>query len=326
MAAAQPPEQPSSSKPGEARVGTPLRAPQPPLWQSRFLVPEAAVPLFLDALEDGAISVGAFESDAGRALWQIELLHQAEPDREALAARLAPLAEQSGIGRIDLTVVPVASTDWLARTAESFPAQPIGRFWIHGSHVAGPPPAGLMPILLDAGQAFGSGEHATTEGCLLALDRLARTRRRHRVLDLGCGSGILAIAAAKLWPARVLAADNDPVAVGVARANAARNGVGHRVRALVSEGYANPRLHAAAPFDLITANILADPLCVLARATARHLAPGGVVVLSGLLDRQAARVIEAHRRAHLRLVDQLPVGIWTTLILTKRRRPAGSGA
>jgi ribosomal protein L11 methyltransferase len=289
-----------------------------PLWQSRFLVPEAAVPLFLDALGEGAISVGAFEQDALRALWQIELLHQTEPDRETLAARLAPLAEQSGIGRIDLTVVPVASTDWLARTAESFPARPIGRFWVHGSHVSGPAPTGTLPIQLDAGQAFGSGEHATTEGCLLALGRLAR-RRRRRVLDLGCGSGILAIAAAKLWPARVLAADNDPVAVAVARANAIRNRVGHRVRALVSEGYANRRLRAAGPFDLITANILADPLCALARGTARHLAPGGSVVLSGLLDRQAARVIDAHRRAHLRLVDTLPIGIWTTLILMRPR-------
>jgi ribosomal protein L11 methyltransferase len=294
------------------------RSPVPPLWQSRFLVPEAAVARFLDGLEDEALSVAAFEEPDG-ALWRVELLHQAEPDHEALAARLAPLAEQAGIARVDLTVVPVASTDWLAHTAESFPARPIGRFWIHGSHVSEPPPAGTLPIQLDAGLAFGSGEHATTEGCLLALQRLARRRRRRRGLDLGCGSGILAIAAAKLWPARVLAADNDPVAVGVARANAIRNGVGRRVRTLLSEGYANPRLRAAGPFDLITANILADPLCALARATARHLAPGGALVLSGLLDRQAARVIEAHRDVHLRLLDQIPIGIWTTLILTRRR-------
>jgi ribosomal protein L11 methyltransferase len=294
------------------------RPPAPPLWQSRFLVPEAAVARFLDALEDEALSVAAFEEPDG-VLWRVELLHQAEPDHEALAARLAPLAEQAGIARVDLTVVPVASTDWLAHTAESFPARPIGRFWIHGSHVSEPPPAGTLPIQLDAGLAFGSGEHATTEGCLLALERLARRRRRRRVLDLGCGSGTLAIAAAKLWPARVLAADNDPVAVGVARANAIRNGVGRRVRTLLSEGYANPRLRAAGPFDLITANILADPLCGLARATARHLAPGGALVLSGLLDRQAPRVIEAHRDVHLRLLDQIPIGIWTTLILTRRR-------
>ena len=295
------------------------RPPERPLWQSRFTVPEAAVPRFLETLEDGALSVGAFESDAERALWQVELLHQAEPDREALAARLAPLAAQCGVARIDLSVVPVAAVDWLAHTAESFPAQPIGRFWVHGSHVEGPPPQGLRPILLDAGQAFGSGEHATTQGCLLALERLARRRRCRRVLDLGCGSGILAIAAAKLWPARVLAADNDPVAVDVARANAARNGVAHRVRTMVSDGYANPRLRAAGPYDLITANILADPLCALARATARHVAPGGGVVLSGLLDRQAARVVEAHRRAHLRLVDHIQIDIWTTLILARTR-------
>jgi ribosomal protein L11 methyltransferase len=294
-------------------------APERPLWQSRFVVPEAAVPLFLETLEDDAISVGAFESDAARALWQIELLHQAEPDREALATRIAPLAERCGVARIDLSVVPVPTTDWLAHTAESFPAQPIGRFWLHGSHIEEPPPAGVLPILLDAGQAFGSGEHATTQGCLLALERLAGRRRPRRILDLGCGSGILAIAAAKLWPARVLAADNDPVAVAVARANAARNGAAHRIRTLVSEGYANPRLRAAGPFDLITANILADPLCALARATARYLAPGGSVVLSGLLDRQAGRVIEAHRQAHLRLIDQIPVDIWTTLILSRRR-------
>jgi ribosomal protein L11 methyltransferase len=159
----------------------------------------------------------------------------------------------------------------------------------------------------------------------MALERLAGRRRFRRILDLGCGSGILAIAAARLWPARVIAADNDPVAVAVARANARTNGVGHRVRALASEGYRNPRLRAAAPFDLIVANILADPLCALARASARHLAPGGTLVLSGLLDRQALRVLDAHRRHQLALQARIDVTIWTTLVL--RRRPVrGAGA
>ena len=298
--------------------------PQAPLWQSRFLVPAAAVPLFLDALEQDATSVAAFEDGAGAAgeghapPWRVELLHQSEPDHAALAARLAPLAAQAGIGRIDLSIAPLAATDWLARTRESFPPQPIGRFWIYGSHVAEPPPAGCLPIRLDAGLAFGSGEHATTQGCLLALDRLARPWRLRRVLDLGCGSGILAIAAAKRYAGRVVAADNDPAAVAVVRANAAHNGVGHRVRSLVSEGYRNPLLRAFGPYDLILANILADPLCALARATARHLAPGGVAVLSGLLDLQAARVVQAYRRHGLRLRDEVPLGIWTTLVMTKR--------
>ena len=148
--------------------------------------------------------------------------------------------------------------------------------------------------------------------------RLAARRRLRRVLDLGCGSGILAIAAAKLGAARVIAADNDPIAVAVARENAARNRVGHRIRGVVSEGYRDPLLRAFGPYDLILANILADPLCALARATARHLAPGGIAVLSGLLDRQAPRVVAAHRPARLRLKDQITLGIWTTLIMAKR--------
>ena len=297
--------------------------PQAPLWQSRFAIPAAAVELFLDALETDAISVAAFEEPTGGgaegALWRVELLHQAEPDREALAARIAPLAERSGLRRIDLSVAPVAATDWLARTVESFPAQPIGRFWVHGSHITTTPPAGAVPIELDAGLAFGSGEHATTQGCLLALDRLAGRRRFRRVLDLGCGSGILAIAAAKLGAARVIAADSDPLAVAVARENATRNRVGHRIRCLTSEGYRNPLLRTFGPYDLILANILADPLCALARECARHLAPGGIAVLSGLLDRQAARVIAPHRQARLRLRHELTLGIWTTLVMTKGR-------
>jgi ribosomal protein L11 methyltransferase len=302
----------------------PESLPQAPLWQSRFLVPAAAVPLFLDALEQDATSVAAFEDgadgrrDGNDPPWRVELMHQAEPDHAALAARLAPLAAQAGIERIDLTIAPLAATDWLARTRESFPPHPIGRFWIHGSHVIEPAPAGRLPIELDAGLAFGSGEHATTQGCLLALDRLARPRRLRRVLDLGCGSGILAIAAAKRGATRVVAADNDPVAVAVAVENAVRNRVGHRIRGLLSDGYRNPLLRAYGPYDLILANILADPLCALARATARHLAPGGTAVLSGLLDRQAKRVVEAHRRHGLRLRHELPIGIWTTLVMAPR--------
>ena len=136
-----------------------------PLWQSRFVVPGAAVELFLAELEDVALSVAAFEepADAGDgALWRIELMHRGEPDKEQLAACLAPLAERAGLERIDLTVAPLATTNWLARVAASFTPQRIGRFWVHGSHVREAPPAGAVPIRLDAGLAFGSGEHAST--------------------------------------------------------------------------------------------------------------------------------------------------------------------
>ena len=288
-----------------------------PLWQSRFLVPAAAVEAFLDALDD-ELSVSAFEDARRPDLWAIALIHRGEPDRAALLARLAPLAEPWQIA-LDLKIGPIPSTDWLYRTAENFPAQRIGRFWVHGSHVSEPPPAGMVPIGLDAGQAFGSGEHDSTRGCLLALDRLAGRRRLKRVLDLGCGAGILAIAAAKCWPARVLAADNDPIAVAVAAGNAARNGVASRVRCLLSDGYGSAVLRRSGPFDLILANILAEPLCDMARDTARHLAPGGTAVLSGLLERQADRVNAAHRPWGLRLREQIGQGSWVTLVLGHRR-------
>jgi ribosomal protein L11 methyltransferase len=288
-----------------------------PLWQSRFLVPAAAVEAFLDAFDD-ELSVSAFEDARRPDLWAIALIHRGEPDRAALLARLAPLAEPWQIA-LDLEIGPIPSTDWLYRTAENFPAQRIGRFWVHGSHVREAAPAGTVPIGLDAGQAFGSGEHDSTRGCLLALDRLAGRRRLKRVLDLGCGAGILAIAAAKCWPARVLAADNDPVAVAVAADNAARNGVAGRMRCLLSDGYGSAVLRRSGPFDLILANILAEPLCDMARDTARHLAPGGTAVLSGLLERQAGRVLAAHRRFGLRLREQIGQGSWVTLVLGQGR-------
>jgi ribosomal protein L11 methyltransferase len=294
-----------------------------PLWQSRFVVPGAAVELFLAELEEAGISVAAFEEGAERGaggeMWRVELMHRGEPDERALAARLAPLAERSGIDRIDLTIAPLAATNWLARVAESFMPHRIGRFWVHGSHVREAAPEGAVAIRLDAGLAFGSGEHDSTRGCLLALDGLARRRRLRRVLDLGCGSGILAIAAARCWPAAVLAVDNDPDAVAVAKENALRNRVGHRIRAAHSDGYRSREVRAGAPYDLILANILADPLCAMARDLARHLAPGGTAIVAGLLERQASRVAAVHRAAGLRLRARLDLNIWTTLVLTKRR-------
>jgi ribosomal protein L11 methyltransferase len=296
---------------------------QVPLWQSRFVVPGDAVELFLAELDDAAISVSAFEEPerggADRALWRVELIHRGEPDKQELAGRLAPLAERSGIERIDITIAPLATTNWLARVAASFTPQRIGRFWVHGSHVREAPPPGAVPIRLDAGLAFGSGEHASTRGCLLALDELARRRRFGRVLDMGCGSGILGIAAAKCWPARVLAVDNDAQAVAVARENARHNRVAGRLRTRLSEGYRSPAVRAAGPYELIFANILADPLCDMARELARHLAPGGTGILSGLFDVQAARVIDAHRAAGLRLRRRIQLEIWTTLVVTAPR-------
>ncbi|MGE3295638.1 MAG: 50S ribosomal protein L11 methyltransferase, partial [Geminicoccaceae bacterium] len=195
---------------------------------------------------------------------------------------------------------------------------------VHGSHARDAVPPGAVAIEIDAGLAFGSGEHATTQACLASLDRLARRRRFRRVLDVGCGSGVLAIAAAKCWPARVLAVDNDPIAVRVARENVALNGVAEHVRVELGEGYGHPFVRRLRPFDLVLANILADPLIELAPTLARHLAPAGHAVLSGLLDRQAEAVIAAHRREGLELVDRADQGPWAALVLAARRSRRGT--
>jgi ribosomal protein L11 methyltransferase len=209
--------------------------------------------------------------------------------------------------------------DWLAEAYAGFPARHIGRFYVHGSHVP-PPSGGTIPLHIDAATAFGSGEHATTEGCLLAIaDLVRRGARIDRVLDMGTGSGILAIGIAKLVrTARVSAVDIDEESARVASLNAELNGVGNRVRAVQGNGYRSPLAARGPRFDVIIANILARPLIRMAPSLHHRLAHGGTAILSGLLRRQEAAVLGAHKAMGLRLVGRKRIGEWTTLIL---RRP-----
>jgi ribosomal protein L11 methyltransferase len=242
------------------------------------------------------------------------------PDRAGIAARLAAAASSCGIAAPAVRIEPIVATDWVAEYRRR--AQPVqaGRFFIYPSHHTGGVPEGAIGLALDAGLAFGTGEHDSTRGCLEAFERLAEWGvAPARVLDMGCGSGILAIAAAKLWPASsVLGCDNDPVAVMVATENTATNGVAARIGLCVGEGYAAQAVRDAAPFDLIAAKILADPLEAMAGDLARHLAPPGHAVLSGLLASQAEGVLGAHAAHGLALAQRIDLGAWTTLILARR--------
>lgn len=299
----------------------------PSLARVRLVAPARAMPGLLDALEPLADAVSVFEqevdADAEPVSFAVDLWLTRRPDAEALARELAPLCARFGFAPPDrLEVEEQPPETWLEAATTRGPPTSVGRFFIHPDP-ADPVPAGSVPILLEAGLAFGSGEHATTRLCLLALGRLARHLHRARVLDLGCGSGILAIAAAKLADCRVWAADNDPIAVRVARENVRRNGVAGRVCVLSSEGLARSELRAAGPFDLILANILADPLVELAPELARALVPGGHLALSGFLERQMPAVAAAYAAHGLLRVAALAAPPWAALVLRRRRSTRG---
>jgi ribosomal protein L11 methyltransferase len=238
------------------------------------------------------------------------------PERAALThAAVAVLGEHAP--EFEISALP--ATDWVAKSLEGLAPVAAGRFLVHGSHDRRRLPGGRVTVEIDAGLAFGTGHHATTRGCLLAIDHLVATRRFRCPLDLGTGSGVLAIAIAKTLRVPVLAVDIDPVAVAVAHANAALNDVAARVRTVAAAGVSHAVLRAAAPFDLVVANILAEPLMRLAPHVTRLLAPGGVLVLSGLLPHQRARVAAAYAVEGVPLVDARTVDGWSVLVL---RRPA----
>lgn len=300
----------------------------PRLHRVRLIAPAAAMPELLERLEPLADALSAFEHQVDEAAepvaFEIDLWLAERPDPDRLRARLLEVGAPLGLALPEpLPVEEMPPETWLEAARLEIRPQRIGRFLIHPDP-AGATAAGPVPILMEAGLAFGSGEHATTRLCLLALDRLG-ARRPRRVLDFGCGSGILAIAAAKAGRCRVLAVDNDPIAVRVAAENVRRNGVADRVRVLLADRPDRPALRRAAPFDLVLANILADPLIELAPALVSVLAPSGRLVLSGFLDRQVAAVEAAYRRCGLRRLARLEERPWAALILARPGNRGGLG-
>jgi ribosomal protein L11 methyltransferase len=286
-------------------------------WQATVTVGLGPVAPFADFMEQDSVGVSVFETPRADG-WVITALYRKPPDAGTLSGGLALAALAHGLPEPALEVAPLAPADWLAEAYAGFPARHIGRFYVHGSHIA-PAKGGALSLRIDAATAFGSGEHATTEGCLRALDGLAR-RDIHprRILDMGIGSGILAIAAAKLFPAAEIAGvDIDAESARVANLNARLNGVAARVRAVQGDGYNSPLAADGKRFDVIVSNILARPLARMAPSLARRLVPGGTAILSGLLRRQEKQVLAAHRAAGLVIAGRKPIGEWMTLIVRK---------
>jgi ribosomal protein L11 methyltransferase len=241
----------------------------------------------------------------------VEALYAQMPDGDLLS-RL--------IGR-EVYVALLPDTDWIKLSQEGLPPVRAGRFFVYGAHDAGIVPPGVIPVRIEAGMAFGTGHHETTTLCLSLMSTLAKRRSFLRVLDLGCGTGLLAIGAVKLWGKKVRASDIDPVAIEVARENAVANRVSPLVQTIVADGMANPALAAGAPYDLIVANILAGPLTRLAPGIAAAVARGGVLILSGLLHWQENLVLSFYRPHGLVLRARHRDGPWSALLLERAWAP-----
>lgn len=283
-----------------------------------FQISSHEVALLESVFADAATSVSSFEVEGNPQLWRVELLFSEELPEADIRRRLGVLKEEHGI-RLAMPVEKhVAARDWVRETAQAFPPLQVGRYFAYGSHYRKPPPYGTISMLINAGAAFGSGEHATTSGCLLAFDRLGKRKRFRNMLDMGCGSAILAIALAKQFRKPVLAVDIDPVSVRVAQENIRLNREHKWIRACAGNGFLTPAARHQAPYDLIAANILARPLMRMATQMQKALVPGGFVVLSGLLDWQENMVRSAYHMQGLRLVSRIRKNGWHTLVMHKK--------
>ena len=266
------------------------------------------------ARDDLAITASAHE-DADTGEWVFEATCDSEPDIDAFNA----LARETLGGDVGFAIEPIdPDINWVAKSLEGLKPVIAGGFFVYGSHEDTVPSAGVTPIRIDAAQAFGTGHHETTTGCLEAIDRALKRRRYSAMLDVGTGTGVLAIALAKRTHLPVLATDIDPIAVTTTAQNARDNGVGNYVIALEASGLEHRQISGGAPYDLVVANILAAPLVSLAPAMRKVTESGATVILSGILNTQATRVISAYAQQGIVLQQRIEKKEWTTLVLQRR--------
>lgn len=269
------------------------------------------VDLLTEIFFEGQAAIAAFERPDG--LWDVTAYFADPPDQVLVRELVANAAGTEAANGIVFDIVE--AKDWVKASLEDLVPVPAGRFVVHGQHDRDRVAPNKLGIEIEAALAFGTGHHGTTRGCLLLLDHVLKAWRPRRVLDLGTGTGVLAIAAAKALNANILASDIDPLSVQVARENARLNQTGHLIEMIHATGFAAPEFAQRGPFDLVLANILANPLRQLATPMARHLAPSALVILSGLLTHQAPAVIAAYRARGLVPVRHLRIDEWSSLLL-----------
>ena len=278
---------------------------------------DAALSLMTDAFEEDGYAIATMEIDEKNDVWEASV-YMFRVDEDEIAERFAALLA-ADFPDAEIKREELPDIDWIAKSLEGLKPVRAGRFVVHGSHDRHTARPGEISIEIDAGQAFGTGHHGTTAGCLEVINSVMRARSVRRVLDLGTGSGVLAIAARKLSPARVLATDIDPIATRVARENVRLNGIASGMALETAPGFHSTAFGRHGPFDLIIANILARPLMRMAPQLAAQLAPQGDVILSGILASQRWKVLAAYNGAGLRHVRTIWREGWVTIHLDNRR-------
>ena len=271
------------------------------------------VDVLSESFDNNDVAIAAFEQPDGR--WDVTMYFAAPPDEAAIRDMIVLAAGQSVADTT--TFDTVAAKDWVRSSLEGLVPVSAGRFVVHGQHDRENVPPNKLGIEIEAALAFGTGHHGTTRGCLVLLDEVLRRRTPRRVLDLGSGTGVLAIAAAKALHRHILASDIDARSVEVARENAKLNGVGNLVETICATGFNSPRFAAEGPFGLVLANILSGPLRKLAPQMAAHLAPSAYVILSGLLPHQTSSVVATYRFNGLKLIRRLQLDGWTSLLMQR---------
>jgi ribosomal protein L11 methyltransferase len=278
--------------------------------------------IIVETFDPASTAATAFEeapdlSDCNKGPWIVEAYFGAPPDEANVRALVAvaagaAAARAATFGRVD-------ERDWVAVSLEGLKPVRAGRFIIHGAHRRDAVKANDIAIEIEAALAFGTGHHGSTRGCLHMLDIVARQRRPRAILDLGTGSGVLAIAAAKLFKRKIHAGDIDPVCVQAADANAKRNRVANFVRPVLAKGIAHPALQVGGPYDLVLANILARPLRDLAPQITRLTSPHAEIILSGLIGADVPGVVAAYRTQGLTLGRRIDIDSWATLLMRRGR-------
>ncbi len=279
----------------------------------------AILSLLDDEFGEDDVAIASMEIDERNDVWEVSVY--ATRDEESDFRDRFSTALARGPAGLDINREVLPDIDWIAKSLEGLKPVRAGRFVVHGSHDRDTVRPNDFGILIDAGQAFGTGHHGTTAGCLEMIHSVMRAGKVTNVLDLGTGSGVLAIAARKMKPAPVLATDIDPVATRVARANVRANEIASGIRLATAPGFHSPVFRRQGPFDLIIANILARPLIKLAPELVRHLAPGGTVILSGILASQRWKVLSAYNGVHLAHIRTIWRNGWVTIVLTRKQMP-----